>query len=281
MVMRAIVRPDYRVEYGMGQLTRSPAVELDHTGVFVFDGSVSATVADQTRELLGPSLVLVDAGTSLSIESKCDRLVEWLTVSLGQGTVDRAADVLDRSGEVVFSGPFATPDRCLELTSRRLALELTRDAPGRNTMLDLLVDVWARELVREHARVDRTERLERSRVGVVDRRLRRAIEFIHDHHARELSTSEIASAAYLSEFHFARLFKRVTGQTPHAYVAGVRLARARRLLAESELSVGEVGERVGYSSASHFAKVFREATGLTPTAYREALGRILNESCSS
>jgi AraC-like DNA-binding protein len=278
MVMRAIVRPDYRAEFGRGQLVRSPAVELGLTAILVFDGSVSATVAEESRSLDAPALILVDSGSSLSVESGSVAEVEWLAISLGQGIVDRVAELLGLAGEVVFSRSFAVSDQALELTSRRIVRELSVDRPGRQEIIDMLVTVWATELVREHARVDRTERLERSRVGVVDRRLRRAIEFIHDHHARELSTSEIASAAYLSEFHFARLFKRLTGQTPHAYLAGVRIARARRLLAESDLSIGEVGARVGYSSASHFAKLFREATGLTPTAYREALGR-LNEPC--
>jgi AraC family transcriptional regulator len=107
-------------------------------------------------------------------------------------------------------------------------------------------------------------------VGIVDRRLRRAIEFMSDNCGRELSLAEIAGAAYLSEFHFARLFKKTTGATPHAYLASLRIERARRLLAESDLPIAEVGAEVGYASQSHFTKIFREATGMTPKAFRNA-----------
>jgi AraC family transcriptional regulator len=100
--------------------------------------------------------------------------------------------------------------------------------------------------------------------------LRRAIEFMHDNCGRELSLSEIARAAYLSAFHFARLFKKITGLTPHAYLAGLRIEKARRLLAETDLQITEVGARVGYAGQSHFTKIFREATGLTPKAFRDA-----------
>src|SRR3712207_7053826 len=47
----------------------------------------------------------------------------------------------------------------------------------------------------------------------------------------------------LSPFHFARLFKKLTGATPHAYLAGLRAARAQALLAETDLPVTEVGAR--------------------------------------
>src|SRR5262245_65119511 len=93
---------------------------------------------------------------------------------------------------------------------------------------------------------------------------------MNDNCGRELSLAEIAGAAYLSEFHFSRLFKKITGATPHAYLASLRIERARRLLAESDLPIAEVGAEVGYASQSHFTKIFREATGMTPRAFRHA-----------
>jgi AraC family transcriptional regulator len=96
---------------------------------------------------------------------------------------------------------------------------------------------------------------------------------MHDNFSRELSLGEIAAAAYLSEYHFARLFKRITGVTPNAYLASLRIDHARRLLAETDLSVAEIGERVGYQSPSHFGKVFRHLTDTTPTAFRELVLR--------
>jgi AraC family transcriptional regulator len=94
---------------------------------------------------------------------------------------------------------------------------------------------------------------------------------MHAHLEHDLPLEEIAAAAHLSPFHFARLFKKLTGTTPHAYLAALRAARAQTLLAETDLSITEVGARVGHSSPSHFAKAFRQATGISPSAYRKAL----------
>jgi AraC family transcriptional regulator len=88
---------------------------------------------------------------------------------------------------------------------------------------------------------------------------------------RELSLKEIAAASFLSPFHFSRLFKKLTGASPHAYLATLRSRRAQLLLAETDLSVTEISSRVGYATSSHFTKAFRQATGLTPRAFRKAI----------
>jgi AraC family transcriptional regulator len=118
--------------------------------------------------------------------------------------------------------------------------------------------------------------IELSRVGPVDRRLRLAIEFMHDNYSRELSLEEIAAAAYLSEYHFARLFKQVTGSSPHVYLANLRLERARSLLIETSLPIGEIAAMVGYQSQSHFTKVFKSIAGVTPKVYRDGSSQMVD-----
>jgi AraC family transcriptional regulator len=158
---------------------------------------------------------------------------------------------------------------CNALASIRAELE--NGAAGWRDVIRSLINQLTVYLLRAHINVQRSDEIELSRAGIVDRRLRRSIEFMHDNCGRELSLSEIAAAAYLSEFHFARLFKKLSGMTPHAYLAMLRIERARRLLAETDLPIIEVGAQVGYASQSHFTKVFREATGITPRAFRNAM----------
>jgi AraC family transcriptional regulator len=161
-------------------------------------------------------------------------------------------------------------DQRLRATLDSIAAEMESADAGWREVIRSLVNQLAVYLLRSHINVERSDEIELSRAGLVDRRLRRAIEFMHDNCGRELTLAEIAAAAYLSEFHFARLFKKITGSTPHSYLASLRIERARRLLAETDLSIVEVGAAVGYASQSHFTRVFREATGLTPRAFRNA-----------
>jgi AraC family transcriptional regulator len=174
---------------------------------------------------------------------------------------------------VTFREPSIKHDDRLARLARDLAEELLEEAAGQELVVAALVEHALVHLLRRYSNVRRSESLELSRVGLVDRRIRLAVELMHAHLDRDLPLEEIADAAHLSPFHFARLFKKLTGATPHAYLASLRAARARELLAETDLSVTEVGARVGYMSSSHFAKAFRQATGLPPRAYRNALVR--------
>jgi AraC family transcriptional regulator len=94
---------------------------------------------------------------------------------------------------------------------------------------------------------------------------------MHTQLDQDLTLKALAAASYLSPFHFARLFKKLTGASPHNYLAGIRAARAQLLLAETDLSVTEIGTRVGYLSGSHFTKAFRIATGATPREFRKGI----------
>ena len=173
---------------------------------------------------------------------------------------------------LLFRSPLTplTDDAKLRATLESIASELESGDRGWRDVIRSLVNQLTVYLLRAHVNARRSDEIELSRAGIVDRRLRRAIEFMSDNCGRELNLAEIAGAAFLSEFHFARLFKKITGATPHAYLASLRIERARRLLAESDLPITEVGAQVGYASQSHFTKVFREATGLTPRAFRNA-----------
>jgi AraC-like DNA-binding protein len=163
-----------------------------------------------------------------------------------------------------------TDDARLHSVLKAMMDEMEAGAPGWREVIGAQIKQLAIYLLRAHINVQRSDEVELSRVGVVDRRLRRALEFMHDNCGRELALAEIAAAAYLSEFHFARLFKKIIGTAPHAYLAGLRIERARRLLAATDLPITEVGAKVSYASQSHFTKIFREATGLTPQAFRRA-----------
>lgn len=98
--------------------------------------------------------------------------------------------------------------------------------------------------------------------------LRRALEFVHENLAEDLSIEDMARESYLSAFHFARSFKDTLGLTPHQYVLRNRIERAKRLIAKSpQLNLTEIGLSVGFFDQAHFTKAFKRATGATPKAF--------------
>jgi len=83
---------------------------------------------------------------------------------------------------------------------------------------------------------------------------------------------ELASRVGTHEKRLSRVFRELTGRTVFEFVREARLSEARRLLAESALSVEEVGLAVGFSSAANFSTAFRERFQTTPSGFRSTLG---------
>jgi AraC family transcriptional regulator len=88
----------------------------------------------------------------------------------------------------------------------------------------------------------------------------------------DLSLDEMAQSVGLSTAHFARMFRKSTGETPHRFVLRQRLERAKAMLRTRDARVLDVAVACGFKTQQHFAQVFRDLWGVSPTEYRQDLG---------
>jgi AraC family transcriptional regulator len=215
--------------------------------------------------------VLLNPHENASLEFSADELLALtLTPAFVLDCAARAGFANAR-GLVAWRAQLVEDDERLARLARDLTEELTQGGAGHEAFIAALMEQLTLHLLRRYANVKRAPDVELSRVGLIDRRIRRAVELMQARLGEDLSLDEMAAAAYLSPFHFARLFKKLTGATPHSYLAGLRASEAQKLLARNDLSVTQIAARVGYASPSHFTKAFRQATGLTPREFRAAL----------
>ena len=96
----------------------------------------------------------------------------------------------------------------------------------------------------------------------------RVLAFVGEHIERNFTVSDLAEVACMSPAHFARSFKVTTGWCPHEFVLQIRLAVAKRMLADQQLPIADIALSTGFSSQSNFSRAFRGATGVTPRAWR-------------
>ncbi|MGB7924066.1 MAG: helix-turn-helix domain-containing protein [Pyrinomonadaceae bacterium] len=271
---RVFLRPAYTIHYRRAKRARwTSEARSDYSVLFLFTGKLLYRINERAGELNEQTALLVDPGATASASG---REAEYLALTLAPSyLLDSAVRtrLVSAGARVAFRVNVVEHDQRLVRLARDVADELLQEEAGQEVVVAALMEQITIHLLRRHSNVRRSDELELSRVGLVDRRIRRAVELMHAHLDRDLPLEEIAAAAYLSPFHFARFFKKVTGASPHAYLATLRAARAQTLLAETDLSVTEVSARVGYSSPSHFTKAFRQATGLTPRAFRHAIVR--------
>ncbi|MBZ5623149.1 MAG: AraC family transcriptional regulator [Acidobacteriia bacterium] len=106
------------------------------------------------------------------------------------------------------------------------------------------------------------------------RRLCRSRDYLAAGLDQPLRLADAAREAYLSPYHYHRLFARTFGETPHNFLTRLRMDRARRLLARDQLAVTDVCFAVGYESLGSFSSRFRSLVGYSPSEYQRSLRKL-------
>lgn len=269
---RFFVSPEFSVSYRRArQLQWQSQATSGYSLLAALNGKLVYAFDGQPYELNAGHFVLLRPNTNIAANAKqAELLFLTFSASLVMQHAEAMRLIPPKSTVMFESGPLGNDQKLASVFAEFVA-ELTSEKPGREIVMHALVEQLMVHALRNYAQPRRSEELELSRVGLVDRRIRRSVELMHTQLDQDLTLKALAAASYLSPFHFARLFKKLTGSTPHNYLAGIRATRAQLLLADTGLSVTEIGARVGYLSASHFTKAFRLATGTTPREFRKAL----------
>jgi two-component system response regulator YesN len=99
--------------------------------------------------------------------------------------------------------------------------------------------------------------------------IERAKKYILDNYSEELRLETVAREVHLSPTYFSALFKKMTGCSFAKYLTRVRIAKAKELLENTDISVTDIAFQVGFNDPAYFASIFRREFGLTPLAYRK------------
>src|SRR6266852_2330170 len=207
------------------------------------------------------SVCVLPAG--LAHRAWLDDASEQLALYLDPSFVLRAASESRLSSSVNVIEKYSPSDPVISSIGMALLAEVGSKGLSGRLYAESLANVLAVHLLRYYTAAGSDP--QRFTGGLSAQRLRQVMAFIGDNYRSDL---ELARAAEMSSFHFAREFKRTTGTTPHQYLIKFRIERAKALLAGSEMPLVEVGLQSGFSHQSHFTRLFHKLTGTTPQAYR-------------
>lgn len=98
--------------------------------------------------------------------------------------------------------------------------------------------------------------------------VKEALRYVEEHLHQGLGLRDAAQHVHLNPSYFSVLFKEQMGMTFIEYVTRLRIQKAKELLLQTKLPVGEIAERVGYQTTKYFNKVFKEYEGHSPGSYR-------------
>jgi len=95
-----------------------------------------------------------------------------------------------------------------------------------------------------------------------------AIEYIDGNLNKRLTLDQVSSKVYLSDYYFSKLFKRETGLSFSVYLNARKIQKAMILLKESDKSINDISDALGFTRLSYFSQTFKKYTGVAPTKYR-------------
>jgi len=212
------------------------------------------------------SVLPPDAETRWQFDVPGDVALVFLNRQTFEQAIEEGVDRDPARIEVVPS--FIIRDLVLERIAHRLLKEISE--PGASRLLtEELAQELASHLISTHSNLEHPRRSGRTR-AMAPNKLKRAEDYILSNLQIEMSLQDIADAAGMSLFHFAKSFKQTTGRTPHRFLTDQRLLQARSLLHDECLPIGEIAQAVGLSH-SHFTAVFRREMKMTPTEFRKVL----------
>ncbi len=142
--------------------------------------------------------------------------------------------------------------------------------PHHDDVYAMMAEGWATQTLACLQRMSGTKAALANRGGLTQCSLKRISEFVEENLGRSIGLTEMASLVGLSTRHFIRAFSESTGDTPHQYVIGRRIERAKCLLVSKTYSLTEIGLAVGFSHSQHFTTKFKKHTGVSPSHFRAA-----------
>lgn len=98
--------------------------------------------------------------------------------------------------------------------------------------------------------------------------IKEAFSFIEQNFQNDISVEDIAASIGLNRSYFGKIFHESMGKTPQEFLINYRMTKATELLKLTGLSVGDIGNAVGYSNQLHFSRAFKNVYGVSPRQWR-------------
>ena len=228
---------------------------LDYSVCFLSEGNMFFAIGDgEEQEIGGGTVVIVPPKTPMRYgqREQAVRRCYWVHF-----TGSHAASLVEQCG-FESGGIFRLPDERGAAAAFNELLDEMKNPPTPRSRLRAAA---ATVMLLTHL----GRMIER---GVRQRRLPHSVAYIREHFAEEIDKTALAEMDGLRPSQYHLVFRNVMGCTPAGYIASLRMMKARRLLLDPEMPVGEVAQACGYDDPLYFSRVFRRVCGVSPSEYR-------------
>jgi AraC-like DNA-binding protein len=157
--------------------------------------------------------------------------------------------------------------QAMQATLQLLAAESQAPGLGSRRMIDRIAEIFFLQTLRAYINADSNHNV--AWLGAVsDGQIANALRLLHEHSDQPWSVESLAKQVGMSRSVFAQRFKTVVGEAPMEYLTRCRIHKASRLLQESNMSIAQIANMIGYESDASFNKAFKRRLGVSPGIYR-------------
>ena len=227
---------------------------------YIVGGKGQFLIQDQLYPVNANNLVIINPNVTHTEVSLNAQPLEYIV--LGIGGVELAANdssngqfnILDHFESVEISG-------CL----RNILREMEQKNTGYEDVCQAYMEILIIRLMRSTALAVPSE----AQAVSVNRQCAAVRRYIDLHFKEALTLQQLAEEGHMNKFYLSHAFKREYGISPVNYMISKRIDESKYLLAETDLSMSQIAQLLGFSSLSYFSQVFHRTQGITPKEYRQ------------
>lgn len=267
IIENKMIAVDFRPDTASSPIHTHDFLEL----IYVYSGSAVHFYKGKETPMTVGEYVFIDFKCEHSIREKSDDF-NAITCTFVPEFIDSTLLGCTEIGEVLKSYN-------INLVSRSISEMCFSDGEDRRILglLELMLDEYRRKdagylsiirsfLIQILVLTARKTELVNSRT---DERIDEIADYIYRNYSEDITLDRVSRKFYCSLSNISILFKKQMGMTFTEYLRKVRLSAACRLLADTDKSVGEISEAVGYSDVRSFRKHFRDSYRVTPLRFRK------------
>ncbi|MEG2338964.1 MAG: PocR ligand-binding domain-containing protein [Clostridium sp.] len=241
--------------------------------IIVDDKYIGAIMAGQIK--------LSDSGHNDMLE----QIVTTSNKNLGKNTVENLKEHYDLLPTLSYDQVVNIADMLFDLCNylveealdKNLAIEMSESLIQNDSMMNQDIFLGYRtksieNMKKEMSNIIINSYVEENNNGSdisVSRTLKPAIDYIYTHKSENISVKDMANLCHISQSYFSRLFVKETGEKFSSYISKLKIDWAKSILEETDISIVQISEELGFNEPGYFIKMFKKHEGITPSVYRK------------
>lgn len=225
-------------------------------------GNGQFLIEDQLYPVNAPKLVIVNPNVSHTERSSREAPMEYIVLGIDGLELPTEENC---NGQYVILG-HSEESREIASCIRNVLREMELKKPGYEDICQAYLEILVIRLMRS---------VELSvpvgpHPGVGNRQCAAAKRYIDLHFKESLTLEQLADHAHMNKYYLSHVFKQEYGVSPMNYMTSRRIDESRNLLAETDHSMTQIAQMLGFSSLSYFSQVFRKSMGVSPMDFRQS-----------